>query len=150
MTRHREEASLYAAHDDFKNFETLMDHLSRARRKDTTLNYAERRALEGALTYTRNRHDTDQKTGPDHAPVARFIRAQRQFSKAAGRFDLDPEAKMRAAEFRQEMKKAAETISRDAALMGEAERAGINGQVKSLAREKERGLSKDEGFEPER
>jgi hypothetical protein len=63
---------------------------------------------------------------------------------------MDPDAKMRAAEFGQEMKSTAEAISRDAALMREAERAGIAGQVKSLAREKERALSKDKGIEIER
>ena len=48
------------------------------------------------------------------------------------------------------MKSAAEEASRSAGLMREAERAGIAGQVKSLAHEKERALSKDEGFEIER
>jgi hypothetical protein len=150
MTRHREEVTLYAAHDDFKNFEALNDRLSRARLKDTTLNYAERRGLEGALTSRQNRHHTDQKKEPDHAPVARFKQAQREFSNVAGRFDLDPEAKMQAAEFRQQMKSAAEAISRDAALMREAERAGIASQVKSLAREKERTPCNDKVFELER
>jgi hypothetical protein len=150
MTRHREDATLYAARDDFKNFEALREHLSRARPKDTTLNYARRRGLEGAVTDKQNQHDTDQKKELEHAPVARFKRAQHEFIKVAGRFDLDPGAKIRAAEFRQEMKSAAQRISRDAALMREAERAGIAGQVKSLAREKERALSKDQEIELER
>jgi Ti-type conjugative transfer relaxase TraA len=150
MTRHREEATLYAAHDDFKNLEALREHLSRTRSKDTTLNYAERRGLAGAVAYKQNQHNTDEKKEPDHAPVARFKKAQREFVKVAGRFDLDPDAKMRAAEFRQEMKSAAKEISRSAGLMRAAERAGIASQVKSLAREKERTLSKDVGFELER
>jgi hypothetical protein len=33
---------LCAAHDDFKNFEALREDLSRARPKDTVLNYAGR------------------------------------------------------------------------------------------------------------
>jgi hypothetical protein len=45
--------------------------------------------------------------------------AQREFIKVARRFDLNPGAKMRAEEFRQEMKSAAETILRDVALMRE-------------------------------
>ena len=67
-------------------------------------------------------------------------------SKSPDAFDLDLDAKMRAAEFRQEMKSAAQRISRDAALMREAERAGIAGQVKNLVREKERTLRNDQGF----
>jgi hypothetical protein len=150
MTRHREAATLYAARHDFKNFESLKEQLSRARPKDTTLDYAERRGLEGAVIHKQNQHDADQKTEPDHAPVARFIQAQREFIKVAGRFDLDPDAKMRTVEFRQEMKSAAETISRDGALMREAERAGIASQVKRLAREKERTPCNDKGSELER
>ena len=37
MTRHREEARLYAGNDDFKDFDALKGRLSRARPKDTTL-----------------------------------------------------------------------------------------------------------------
>jgi hypothetical protein len=55
----------------------------------------------------------------------------------------------RAAELRKEMKSAAE-ISANSGLMREAERAGIGGQVRSLARESERGISKEKGFEIER
>jgi Ti-type conjugative transfer relaxase TraA len=150
MTRHREEATLYAAQDDFKNFEALREHLSKARPKDTTLSYAGRRGLEGAVTYKQNQHNTDQKREPDHAPVARFKQAQREFVKVAGRFDLDPDAKARGAELRQEMKSAAEEISSSAGLMHEAERAGIASQVNSLAREEERALCDNKGFELER
>jgi Ti-type conjugative transfer relaxase TraA len=46
MTRHREEATLYAGRDDFKSFDQLRDRLSRARLKDSTLDYAERRGIE--------------------------------------------------------------------------------------------------------
>jgi hypothetical protein len=70
--------------------------------------------------------------------------------RVAGRFDFDPVAKKRAAVLRQEMKSAAEEISKSAGLMREAERAGIAGQVKSLSREKERALHNDKGFEIER
>ena len=68
----------------------------------------------------------------------------------AGRFDLDPEAKVRTVELRQEMKSAAEEISRNAGLMNEARHTGMAGQVKSLACESERGLSKGKDFEMER
>jgi hypothetical protein len=75
---------------------------------------------------------------------------QQEFIRAAGRFDLNPEAKARAAELRREMKSAAGEISKNTHLMREAERAGIAGQVKSLDRDNERGLSMGKGFEMER
>jgi ATP-dependent exoDNAse (exonuclease V) alpha subunit len=48
MTRHREEAKLYAGNDDFRDFEALRERLSRARPTDTTLDYAQRRGFEVA------------------------------------------------------------------------------------------------------
>jgi hypothetical protein len=75
---------------------------------------------------------------------------QRDFTKVAGRFDLDPALKARAAELRREMEHAAKNISRSADLMREAVRAGISGQVKSLARENARGPSEEKGFDLER
>ena len=46
MTRHREGVELFAGHDDFKDFAALEERLSRARLKDFTLDYAQRRGLE--------------------------------------------------------------------------------------------------------
>jgi Ti-type conjugative transfer relaxase TraA len=148
MTRHREEATLYAGKDDFKSFEALKDRLSRARPKDTTLDYAQRRGLERAAQP--NERQADRIGQPEVDAIERFKRAQREFIKVAGRFDLDRQAKARAAELRQEMKWAAEEISRSAGLMREAERAGIGGQVRSLNRENQRVMSKEKGFEMER
>jgi Ti-type conjugative transfer relaxase TraA len=48
MTRHREEAKLYAGNDDFRDFEALRERLSRARPTDTKLDYAQRRGFEVA------------------------------------------------------------------------------------------------------
>src|SRR6266852_6905688 len=48
MTRHREGAELYAGRDDFKGFDKLKERLSRARPKDSTLDYAQRRGLDTA------------------------------------------------------------------------------------------------------
>ena len=48
MTRHREGAEVYAGRDDFKGFEDLKERLSRARPKDSTLDYAQRRGMEAA------------------------------------------------------------------------------------------------------
>src|SRR5262249_46708171 len=49
--------------------------------------------------------------------VDRFKRMQRDFIKVAGRFDLDPALKARAAELRLKMKQAAEEISSSSDLM---------------------------------
>ena len=43
MIRHREGAEFYAGRDDFKGFDDLKERLSRARPKDSTLDYAQRR-----------------------------------------------------------------------------------------------------------
>ncbi|HEY2483653.1 MAG TPA: Ti-type conjugative transfer relaxase TraA, partial [Candidatus Binataceae bacterium] len=148
MTRHREDARLYVGNDDFKDFEALKERLSRARPKDTALDYAQRRGLERAAQP--NERQADRIGQPEVDPIERFKRAQREFIKVAGRFDLDREAKARAAELRQEMKWAADEISRSAGLMREAERAGIGGQVRSLNRENQPVMSKEKGFEMER
>jgi Ti-type conjugative transfer relaxase TraA len=46
LTRHREAVELFAGHDDFLDFSALEERLSRARLKDFTLDYAQRRGLE--------------------------------------------------------------------------------------------------------
>ncbi|WP_084570468.1 Ti-type conjugative transfer relaxase TraA [Methylosinus sp. PW1] len=45
MTRHREEARLYAGHDQFADLRELSTRLSRSGAKETTLDYAERRGI---------------------------------------------------------------------------------------------------------
>lgn len=46
LTRHREGVELFAGRDDFAGYEALEQRLSRARLKDFTLDYAQRRGLE--------------------------------------------------------------------------------------------------------
>jgi Ti-type conjugative transfer relaxase TraA len=169
MTRHRDAAALYAARDDFGDFAALKHRLSRAREKDSTLDYAERRGLETTRAQSAGKEPIRQRQEraqtpdtrtptmkqPERDPVERFKEAQREFIGVAGRFDLDPVAKARAAELREEMKRASQEITKDPARMREAERAGIASQVKSLARQadrergrdKGRGVEKDEGLE---
>ena len=45
MTRHRESATLYAGRDELRDLAALSARLSRARAKETTLDYAERRGI---------------------------------------------------------------------------------------------------------
>ncbi len=46
MTRHREQARLYAARDEFAGMDALSARLSRSQAKETTLDYAHRRGIE--------------------------------------------------------------------------------------------------------
>jgi Ti-type conjugative transfer relaxase TraA len=46
LTRHREEVELFVGRDDFADYDALEQRLSRARLKDFTLDYAQRRGLE--------------------------------------------------------------------------------------------------------
>jgi Ti-type conjugative transfer relaxase TraA len=163
MTRHREEATIYAGQRDFKSFAQLRDRLSRARLKDSTLDYAERRGIETgrseaaeqkrqpAPRVLTNQQDPRAKSAVEQSdPVERFRKAQQEFIRAAGRFDLSPQAKARATELRRDMKSAAGEISKSTSLMLEAERAGIAAEVKSLARENAFVVSKQNHFELER
>jgi Ti-type conjugative transfer relaxase TraA len=140
MTRHREQVEIYTSREDFKDFQALKQRLSRERIKDTTLDYAKRRGLE-----------TNADASFDRDPIDRFRKAQQEFILTAGRADLDPVAKARAAEMRAEMKSAAAEIARSAVELRTAERVGIGGQVRDFVRraERERSLSKGRGLEKE-
>jgi Ti-type conjugative transfer relaxase TraA len=179
MTRHRDGVELYAGRDDFKGFDELKEKLSRARPKDSTLDYAQRRGMETARAQRaeqerpaqrsqqeakrpeREAKESGRERQPEAGqgdPVARFKLAQKEFIQVAGLADLDPKAKVRSAELREEMKRASQEIARDPARMREAEREGIAPQVRNFVRqaEKERGREKgrhhgkDRDFDMER
>jgi hypothetical protein len=81
-------------------------------------------------------------------PIGRFKEAQREFIGVAGRFDLDPAAKARAEDLREEMKSVAQEIAKHPDRMREAERTGIGRQAEQeRGREKGKGLDRDEGLE---
>jgi hypothetical protein len=171
MTRHREGVELYAGRDDFKRFEEIRERLSRARPKDSTLDYAERRGLLPASYSTAERRrtarvserqaprsQTEQAKPVERAqsdPISRFKDAQREFIQVAGVADFDPRAKARAGELRAVMRGASEEIAKDPARMRVAEREGIASQVKNFVRQagqerehpKTRGRDRDEGLE---
>jgi Ti-type conjugative transfer relaxase TraA len=176
MTRHREGVELYAGRDDFKGFDELKERLSRARPKDSTLDYAQRRGLDTARAQSaekqpsmqqqqerRRRPGREQKEqgrerkpeAEQGDPVARFKQAQKEFIQVAGMADFDPQAKARSAELREEMKRASQEIAKDPARMRVAEREGFAPQVRNFVRqaerergrEKSRGVEKDEGLE---
>jgi hypothetical protein len=54
MTRHRDSATLYAGHDDFRDEGALARRLSRARPKEITLDFAERRGFETEKPWLEN------------------------------------------------------------------------------------------------
>src|SRR5216684_687523 len=177
MTRHREGVELYAGRDDFKGFDELQERLSRARPKDSTLDYAQRRGLATARAQEAEkerpvqRPQQEQKRRPEREakeqgqegraeagqgdPIARFTQAQKEFIQVAGMADFDAKAKVRAGELREEMKRASQAIAKDPARMRAAEREGIAPQVRNFVRqaerergrEKDRGIEKDEGLE---
>jgi Ti-type conjugative transfer relaxase TraA len=167
MTRHRESVDLYAGRDDFKGFEDLKERLSRARPKDSTLDYAQRRGMEAARAQgaekeqpvrrqertqrpEREQKEQGQEQKPEAGqgdPVARFKQAQKEFIQVAGVADFDPKAKVRAGELREEMKRASQEIAKDPSRMRAAEREGIAPQVRNFVRqaEQERGREKGRG-----
>jgi len=174
MTRHREGAELYAGRDDFKGFDELKERLSRARPKDSTLDYAQRRGMEASRAQEaegarptrqqeRRRPEREAKAqSPEREaeaeqgdPISRFKQAQKEFIQVAGLADFDPKAKARSAELREEMKRVSQEIAKDPARMRAAEREGIAPQVRNFVRqaerergqEKGRGVEKDEGLE---
>ncbi len=176
MTRHREGVDLYSGRDDFKDLDELKERLSRARPKDSTLDYAQRRGLDAARAQGTEKEPTvqrqqEQKRQPEREakergqarepeagqgdPVARFKPAQKEFVQVAGMADFDPKAKVRSVELREEMKKASQAIARDPARMRAAEREGIAPQIRDFVRhaeresgrEKGRRTEKDEGLE---
>jgi len=164
MTRHRDGAEVYAGRDDFKGFDELKERLSRARPKDSTLDYARRRGMEAAraraaeeerpMDRQRERarrpepeakaqgQERKQEAGQGD-PVARFKEAQKEFIQVAGMADFDPKAKARASELRGEMKRASQEIAKDPARMRAAEREGIAPQVRNFVRQAERGRGRE-------
>lgn len=57
MTRHRDEAALYAGYDDFRDEQAMVRRLSRARPKLSTLDFAERRGFETEKPAIENARD---------------------------------------------------------------------------------------------
>ncbi|MGH7779271.1 MAG: Ti-type conjugative transfer relaxase TraA [Candidatus Binataceae bacterium] len=171
MTRHREGAELYAGRDDFKGYDELKERLSRARPKDSTLDYAQRRGMEAARARqaeeerpmqwqreqtrrpkqeTRAQGQERQAEAAQDDPVARFKQAQKEFIQVAGTADFDPKAKARAAELREEMKRASQEIAKDPVRMRAAEREGIAPQVRNFVRQAERERGRDKGKDLDR
>jgi ATP-dependent exoDNAse (exonuclease V) beta subunit len=98
MTRHRDGVEVCAGRDDFKGDEELKAKLSRARPKDSTLDYAQRRGMEAARAQRAEQErparqermrqpgqegkEQGQEAGAGQGdPVARFKQAQRNSSR---------------------------------------------------------------------
>src|SRR5229473_3247856 len=151
MTRHREQAEIYAGYEDFRDFEALKQRLSRERMKDTTLDYAERRGLE--ISHGSAEGDNASVSEPD--PITRFRKAQRELILTVVPADLVLRAEDRAVQLRAEMKSAAEDIAKSRTHSREAENVGIGSQVRDFIRRAEResemakarGMEKGDGLE---
>ena len=90
MTRHREEATLYAGRDEFKDLAALSARLSRSGAKETTLDYAERRGIapRSEIVVPREAQMAERSLG-EAAPEpsrARETRAEAPAGKKRGRF----------------------------------------------------------------
>ena len=72
MTRHREQATLYAGRDDFENHKAMAWRLARKRTNETTLDFAERRGIDTLRDWIDNGR-------------ALLNRAQARFEQAAAR-----------------------------------------------------------------
>ncbi len=72
MTRHREQATLYAGRDDFESYKAMAGRLARKRTKETTLDFAERRGIDTLRDWIGNGR-------------ALLNRAQARFEQAATR-----------------------------------------------------------------
>jgi uncharacterized protein YukE len=127
----------------------LKERLSRARPKDSTLDYAQRRGMDAARAQgadkeqaaRRNVRSRNRKRSQKRKPeagqgdaVARFKQAQKEFIQVAG-------------ELREKMKRASQEIARDPARMRAAEREGIAPQVRNFVRqaEQESGRGREKG-----
>jgi len=170
MTRHRDGVEVYAGRDEFKSFDDLKERLSRARPKDMTLDYVQRRGLDVVTGQEKQRQvPTRERSVPEPSaqpqltsssidrsdPIARFKEAQKEFIQVAGIADFDNNARARAAELRLEMESVSKEIAKDPARMREAEREGIAPQVKNFTRQvecevtraKDRSLDRGRGLE---
>jgi hypothetical protein len=135
---------LYAGRDDFKDSEDLKAKLSRARPKDSILDYAQHRGVEATRAHNAEQERPAPRSQPE--PSGRSGRRESWATSAsrkpggaipspassgkgldsvAGLADFDPQAKARSAELRDEMKRASQEIARDPARMRAAEREGF-------------------------
>jgi len=76
LTRHREGVELFAGRDDFAGYEALEQRLSRARLKDFSLDYAQRRGLE---------------LDRDHTPFDLRLEAERELERKSELLREHPE-----------------------------------------------------------
>lgn len=89
MTRHREEATLYAGRDEFKDLAALSERLSRSGAKETTLDYAERRGIAWRSEIVVPQTQRAERSLSEHSPEpsrARETRTEAPASEKQGMF----------------------------------------------------------------
>ena len=83
MTRHREEATLYAGRDEFKDLAALSERLSRSGAKETTLDYAERRGIAWRSEIVVPQPQKAERSLSEHPPEPSRARETRAEAPAA-------------------------------------------------------------------
>lgn len=73
MTRHRDEVTLYAGREEFKDLDALSGRLSRAGLKETTLDYATRRGIEQPIIVPESMQRAARERAGATAPEKRGI-----------------------------------------------------------------------------
>ncbi|TRL32744.1 Ti-type conjugative transfer relaxase TraA, partial [Methylosinus sporium] len=138
MTRHREEARLYAGRDQFADLRALSARLSRSGAKETTLDYAERRGLAAEFGVRSDIEVSREAQG--RAPAADGDRAVAVRERGDGRRgdsqarEHDVEGASPSARTRLEDDTAA-AVARQQALIHEAKLAFYKSQGAAKARE---------------
>jgi Ti-type conjugative transfer relaxase TraA len=139
MTRHREEARLYAGRDQFADLRELSARLSRSGAKETTLDYAERRGIAAEfgvrsdIEVSRDAQGRAPEAAEDLAAAREDGRGEaRRDSQAQGRDgEITPEGPARA----HPEEDAAAAAARRQALIQEAKLAFYKSQGAAKARE---------------
>jgi hypothetical protein len=76
MSRDRDGVEVYAGRDDFKGFDELKETLSRARPKDSTLDYALRRGMEAVRAQKAEQGRPTQRTRQESKQPEREAKTQ--------------------------------------------------------------------------
>ena len=103
MTRHREQATLYAGRDDFESYKAMAGRLARKRTKETTLDFAERRGIDTLRDWIGNGR-------------ALLNRAQARFEQAAAR--IGERLGLGGRSLRQELQERRQQMAEPAAMAG--------------------------------
>lgn len=140
MTRHRDTATLYGGRDDFDSEPAMVGRLGRARVKESTLDYAERRGLETQRPWLENARALIER-GRERLMTSwnKAVKVMESVMERAARAVPEtPEGRSRADELREAFaKKPAENEQDRAASLREAFKPGPGREAKDPAHSRE-------------